>query len=48
MEKPVAESDPHYRIKTTRYDRKEKIMIKVGIMGTDGNEHNTTVKILPH
>jgi len=40
-EKPVAEPGPPYRIRTTRYDREEKIMIKVRIIGTDGNKHHT-------
>ena len=44
-EKPVAEPDPPYRIRTTRYDREEKIMIEVRIIGTDGNEHNTTALV---
>ena len=44
-EKPIAETDPPYRIRTTRYNHEEKIMIKVRIIGTDGNEHNTTVLV---
>jgi len=47
-EKPVAESDPPYRIQTIRYHHEEKIKIKVRIIETDGKEQNTTaVKILP-
>ena len=41
-EKPFAEPDPPYRIRTTRYDCEEKIMIKVQIIGTDGSEYDTT------
>ena len=44
-EKPIAEPDPPYRIRTTRYDREEKIMIKVCIIGTDENEHHTTALV---
>jgi len=44
-EKSVAEPDPPYSIRTTRYDREEKIMIKVRIIGTEGNEHNTTALV---
>ena len=43
--KPIAEPDPPYRIRTTRYDREEKIMIKVRIIGTDRNEHHTTALV---
>ena len=44
-ENPVAEADPPNRIRTTRYDCKEKNMIKVRIIGTDGNERNTTAQV---
>jgi len=44
-EKSVAESDPPYRIRTTRYDREEKIMIKVRIIETDRNDYNTTALV---
>jgi len=44
-EKPVAEKDPCYRIRTTSYDCEEKIVIKVQIIGTDGNELNTTALV---
>jgi len=40
-EKPIAEADPPYRIRTTRYDSEEKIRIKERIIATNGNEHNT-------
>jgi len=43
-ETPVVKpgEDPPYRVRTARYDREEKIMIKVRIQGTDGNECTTT------
>ena len=45
-EKPVAEDeDPPYRIRTTRYDREEKVMIKVRIRGSDGMEQATTALV---
>ena len=44
-EKPIAEPDPPYRIRTTRYDCEEKIMIEVRIIGTEGNKHHTTALV---
>jgi len=46
-ETPVVkpEEDPPYRVQTARYDREEKIMIKVRIQGTDGNECTTTALV---
>jgi len=46
-ETPVVkpEEDPPYRVRTARYDREEKIMIKVRIQGTDGNECTTTALV---
>jgi len=45
-EKPVAEDeDPPYRIRTTRYDHDEKVMIKVRIRGSDGTEQATTTLV---
>jgi len=41
----VKEEDPPYRIRTTRYDREEKIMIKVRIQGNDGKEQATTALV---
>jgi len=39
-EKPVAkeEEEPPYRIRTTQYDREEKVKIKVRIQGTNSKE----------
>jgi len=45
-EKPVAEDeDPPYWIRKTRYDREEKVMIKVRIQGSDGTEQATTAMV---
>jgi len=44
-EKPVAKEEPRYQVGTTRYDREEKIMIKVRIQGTDGKECTTTALV---
>jgi len=47
MEKPVAkeEEEPPYRIRTTRYDREEKIIIKLRIQRADGKECATTALV---
>ena len=46
-ETPVVKhkEDPLYLVRTARYDREEKIMIKVRIQGTDGNECTTTALV---
>jgi len=44
-EKPVAEEEPPYLVRTTHYDREEKIMIKVKIQGRDRGEHATTALV---
>jgi len=46
-ETPVVkpEEEPPYRVRTARYDRREKNMIKVRIQGTDGNECTTTALV---
>jgi len=45
-ETPVVktEEDP-YLVRTTRYDREEKIIVKVQIQGADGNECTTTALV---
>ena len=44
-EKPVAKKEPPYQVRTTRYDREEKIKIKVRIQGIDGKECTTTALV---
>jgi len=45
-EKTVTEKEePPYQIRTTRYDREEKIMIKVRIQGANRQEYITTALI---